>query len=112
MATVLSDLDIAAMPWEPLGNLEGIEHRVLWRNDTSMAGVLRVAAGHHLGAHTHRRNHHHLWVLEGAARIMGEDLGPGSYVHIPSGTEHDIEAIGPASTGGCVVFYLYLAQEE
>ena len=52
-----------------------------------MAGVLTVEAGRRLGAHAHRVNHHHLWVLNGRATILGTELGPGSYVDIPSGVE-------------------------
>ena len=104
-ATVLTPDAITALPVEPLGHLPGITHRVLWRNATSMAGVLMVEAGHHLGAHAHRVNHHHMWVLDGHARVLDTELGPGSYVHIPSGVEHDIDA---TATDGCTVYYLYL----
>jgi quercetin dioxygenase-like cupin family protein len=93
----------------PLGTLDGVTHRVLWRNDTSMAGVLTVEAGHRLGMHAHRINHHHIWVLEGSATIVGDVLGAGSYVHIPSGVEHDIDA---TTTNGCTVFYLYIRHGE
>jgi quercetin dioxygenase-like cupin family protein len=102
---VLTANEITAIPPEPLGSIEGVAHRVLWRNDTSMAGVLTVDAGHRLGAHAHRVNHHHLWVLEGHALVLGTEVGPGSYVHVPSGVEHDIDASG---SNGCTVFYLYL----
>ena len=96
---------IAALPPTPLGALEGVVHRVLWRNETSMAGVLTIESGQRLGPHAHRVNHHHLWVIEGRATVLGTELGQGSYVHIPSGVEHDIDA---SSTEGCTVFYLYL----
>ncbi len=102
---VLTAEAIAAIPATPLGNLDGVVHRVLWRNEKSMAGVLTVEAGRRLGAHTHRVNHHHLWLLDGRATILGTELGPGSYVHVPSGVEHDIDA---SATDGCTVFYLYL----
>ena len=102
---VLTANEIAAIPSEQLGSIEGVVHRVLWRNHTSMAGVLTVDAGHRLGTHAHRVNHHHMWVLEGHALILGAAVGPGSYVHVPSGVEHDIDASG---TNGCTVFYLYL----
>jgi hypothetical protein len=77
----------------------------MWRDEASMAGVLRVEAGHRLGAHAHRVNHHHIWVVDGHAAIVGTDVGPGSYVHIPSGVVHDIDA---AATEGCTISYLYL----
>ncbi len=102
---VLTPEDIAALPVSALGSLSGVTHRVLWNNATSTAGVLTVEAGHRLGAHAHRVNHHHLWVLDGKSTILGTELGPGSYVHIPSGVEHDIDA---SSTQGCTVFYLYV----
>ncbi len=102
---VLSAEAIAALPITAFGPLPGVTHRELWRTDTSMAGILTVEPGHHLGRHTHRANHHHMWVLEGRAVILGTEVGPGTYVHIPSGVQHDIEA---ATTDGCTVFYLYL----
>ncbi|HZQ58766.1 MAG TPA: hypothetical protein VFA84_12045 [Acidimicrobiales bacterium] len=89
---------------QPLGRLPGVTHRVLWSDATSMAGVLAVEAGRHLGAHVHRANHHHMWVLTGRAVILGAEVGAGSYVHIPSGVEHDIDA---TATEGCTVFYVY-----
>jgi quercetin dioxygenase-like cupin family protein len=107
LPTIFDPDAIDRLPWLPLGPMEGVVHKVLWHNDTSMAGVLKVDAGHHLGAHTHRVNHHHMWVLDGYVRILGADLSPGSYVHIPSGVEHDIDA---SASGGCTVFYLYLRQ--
>jgi uncharacterized RmlC-like cupin family protein len=101
---VLTAADVAARPDVPLGSLRGVTHRVLWSDGTSMAGVLTVAAGHQLGSHAHRENHHHMWVIAGRATILGTDLGPGGYVHIPAGVDHDIDA---SATDGCTVFYLY-----
>jgi len=103
---VLTPEAVAALPLVPLGSLVGVTHRVMWRSDTSMAGILTVEPGHRLGWHTHHANDHHMWVLEGRATILGTELGPGSYVHIPSGVEHDIDA---SATGGCTVLYLYLS---
>lgn len=103
---VLTSAAIAAVPSTKLGDRDGVTHRVLWHDATSMAGVLAVEAGQHLGAHAHRENHHHMWVLEGRATILGTEVGAGSYVHIPAGVEHDIDA---SATEGCTVWYLYLA---
>lgn len=102
---VLTAEAIAALPVARIGSIEGVTHRVLWRNDSSMSGVLTVEPGHRLGRHAHRANHHHIWVLDGRATILGTELGPGSYVHIPSGVDHDIDA---SRTDGCTVYYLYL----
>ena len=100
---------VAALPVLPLGRSGAVTHRVLWQRDTAMAGVLHVPAGEHLGVHAHRTNHHHVWIVDGHAVIVGEHLGPGSYAHIPGGCDHDIDA---RATEGCSVFYLYLPPSE
>lgn len=103
--TVLSADDIGRIPTQPLGNLPGVTNQVLWQDATSMAGVLTIEGGYELGAHTHRQNHHHIWVLEGSAEMLGQVVGPGSYVHVPAGVEHNTDA---RATGGCTIFYLYI----
>jgi quercetin dioxygenase-like cupin family protein len=105
--TVLTAESISRLPVTSLGSIEGVSNRVLWQNETSIAGVLTVAAGHRLGTHAHRVNHHHMWVLDGSVVILGERLAAGAYAHIPSGVDHDIDATG---TEGCTVYYLYLHQ--
>ena len=104
-ATVMSAAAIQGIPGQPLGAVQGTEHRVLWSDGKAMAGVLTVQAEHELGAHTHRENQHHFWVLSGQAEVLGETVGAGSYVHVPPGVEHNVDATG---TDGCTVFYLYL----
>jgi mannose-6-phosphate isomerase-like protein (cupin superfamily) len=101
---LLSAHDITGLPVSPIGTLPGVERKILWREGSAEAGVLVVMGGHQLGVHTHRRNHHHLWVLDGHATILGHEVGPGSFVHVPVGVEHDIDARG---TEGCAVFYVY-----
>jgi quercetin dioxygenase-like cupin family protein len=103
---VLTPEAIVALPRATLGSLVGVTHRVLWSSGASMAGVMTVEAGCRLGSHTHRANSHHMWILDGRATILLAELGPGSYVHIPSGIEHDIDA---STTDGCTVLYLYLS---
>ncbi|MDJ0767231.1 MAG: cupin domain-containing protein [Ilumatobacter sp.] len=105
--TVLTAGSIEALPTEELGGQHGIEHRMLWHDGTSRAGVLTLAPGCSMPAHTHEASHHHMWVLDGDAELLGRRLGPGSYVHIPAGVEHDI-----ATVDGCSVYYLYLVQPE
>ena len=101
---LLSPHDIVGLPVSPIGSLPGVERKILWQDGTAEAGILVLMGGHQLGAHTHRRNHHHLWVLDGHATILGREVEPGSFVHVPSGIEHDIDARG---TEGCAVFYVY-----
>lgn len=103
--TVLRAAEVAELPKRPLGTVAGVENQMLWADATAAAGVLTVRKGHRLGAHTHRQNHHHFWVVSGAAVVLGQEVGPGSYVHIPSGIEHDIDA---TATEGCTVYYLYI----
>jgi mannose-6-phosphate isomerase-like protein (cupin superfamily) len=102
---VLTAEAIRRLPVEGLGSIAGVKHRVVWRAEGSMAGVMIVDAGHRLGTHRHRANHHHMWVLDGHATILGVEVGPGSYAHVPSGVDHDIDA---SETEGCTIFYLYL----
>lgn len=103
--TLMGRAEVMALDPEKLGDAAGVSHRVLWHDGTSMAGILRLEGGSRLGVHAHRHHHHHVWVLEGRASILGRWLDEGSYAHIPSGVEHDIDATG---TGGCTVLYLYL----
>ena len=103
---VLTAGDIAAMPLVALDpTIPGVAHRIVWRSNSSVAGVMKIDAGQHLGRHTHRSNHHHMWIVDGSAEIVGKLVGPGGYVHIPAGVEHDLDA---RSTTGCTIFYLYL----
>jgi quercetin dioxygenase-like cupin family protein len=103
--TVLAPTEVDDLGWEPLGMIEGVRNKVMWRDGTSMAGLMEVAPGHRLGAHTHRENHHHMWVVDGHVEVVGKLLGPGGYAHIAAGVEHDLDA---TDTEGCTVYYLYL----
>jgi quercetin dioxygenase-like cupin family protein len=103
---VLAAEEIDALPLVEFGpGSPGVTHRVLWHNETSIAGVMYVGAGCRLGRHAHRVNHHHLWVLDGEVSVLDRVVGAGSYVHVPAGCEHDLDA---SATGGATVFYLYL----
>jgi uncharacterized RmlC-like cupin family protein len=106
---VLSAEDIAALPEQPFDAIEGVTHRVVWSNADSMAGIMTIERGRHLGAHAHHANHHHIWILRGEAVILGERLAEGAYVHIPSGVDHDIDA---TDTAGCTVLYLYIRHAD
>ena len=107
---VLLDADaIEALPLQPLGSLPGVHHRVLWADESSSAGVMTIDAGHHLGTHVHETHHHHMWLVSGSARILESELGVGSYVHIPMGVDHDVDA---RQSDGCTFLYLYLDQSR
>jgi hypothetical protein len=102
---VLTAADVNALPGAPLGTIDGVLNHVLWSSGDATAGWLIVRAGHHLGAHQHREHTHHMWVLEGHAEILDTKLAAGSYVHIPPGVVHDIDA---RATEGCKLYYLYV----
>lgn len=86
----------------------GVTTALLWHSGGSHAGVLWLAPGARLGAHTHRRHVHHVWVVEGEMNCLGRDLGPGSYAYVPLGVEHD----SLAGSDGAAFFYLYLDVHE
>jgi uncharacterized RmlC-like cupin family protein len=108
VATVVTPAVAAGLAWHRLEPFDGVDYKLLWRSGKSVAGLLRVAPGAEVSPHAHVRSHHHLWVLEGEADMVGERVGPGSYVHIPAGVEHGITDVSPE---GCTVVYLYLREE-
>jgi quercetin dioxygenase-like cupin family protein len=48
-------------------------------------------------------------VIDGSANMLGDRVGPGTYLHIPAGVEHGIHGVGEE---GCTVLYLYLRDES
>jgi anti-sigma factor ChrR (cupin superfamily) len=97
---------IADQPWRELPGAERVSYKPLWKSGKSIAGLMQVWPGGSVPTHVHRRSHHHIWVVEGAARVLDRQLEPGSYIHIPAGVEHALGA-GP---DGCTVLYLYLRE--
>jgi len=102
---LLDDEQIAQLPAKRLRGMESTPSKLLWRSGDSVAGVMYVEAGHELMPHRHPHANHHAWVVEGRCEVLGRILGPGSYVHIPAGVDHDIVAAGPE---GATIFYLYV----
>jgi quercetin dioxygenase-like cupin family protein len=97
-----------ARGWHPLDPYEGVDYKLLWRSGKSVAGLMRIAPGAMVTPHTHDRSHHHIWVVEGTAEMLGEVVGPGTYVHIPASVDHSIRAVGD---GPATMLYLYLRDE-
>ncbi len=102
---VLGPDEVARIKGAPLGSISGVSNVLLHDDATSVTGILTVEEGHRLGSHRHRHHVHHMWVLDGEALIVEHRLGPGSYVHIPIGVEHDIDA---TDTAGVTVYYTYV----
>jgi mannose-6-phosphate isomerase-like protein (cupin superfamily) len=109
VATLVTCTAAEALAWHPLEPYDGVEYKLLWRSGKSVAGLMRLAPGAAVTSHTHVRSHHHLWVVDGAAEMLGERVGPGTYAHVPAGVEHGLRGVGEA---GCTVLYLYLRDES
>jgi uncharacterized RmlC-like cupin family protein len=108
VATLVTQAAAEGLPWQPLDAYEGVDYKLLWRSGKSVAGLMRIAPGGSVAMHAHVRSHHHIWVIEGDAEMMGQRVGPGGYVHIPAGVDHDISDVSP---DGCTVLYLYLRDD-
>lgn len=110
LATVVADpAAIARLPWEPLRGFGRVTHRLLWRSGCSQCGIMRIPPDAEVSPHVHQRAHHHVWVLDGSAVLLGVRVVPGTYVHIPATVEHGFTDPGPK---GCTVLYLYLRDER
>lgn len=108
-ATLVTRAAAEALAWHPLEPYDGVEYKLLWRSGKSVAGLMRLAPGGAVTPHTHVRSHHHLWVVDGTAEMLGRRVGPGTYLHVPAGVEHGLRAVDET---GCSVLYLYLRDES
>ena len=102
---IRSEEAIAELPDEPVPGAPGARRIELWRDHDDEAGVLVVEGGRRYAPPVDRTHDHHLWVMTGRATILGDVLRSGSYVHVPAGLEHEVDA---TDTGGCRIFYLRL----
>lgn len=91
------------LSWEPLPGANGVEHLALYRDGSSVAGLLRLHGGAGELAHLHLNGEHHLWVVEGDVVIDETNLPAGSYLHVPSRLTHRIADTG----GGSLLFYVF-----
>jgi oxalate decarboxylase/phosphoglucose isomerase-like protein (cupin superfamily) len=109
LPTVLDSYEVASREWAPFPGSDHVQYKLLWTSGWSVAGVMRVAANATLESHVHDGAHHHIWVIEGSAEMLGERVDPGSYVHVPPGVRHGIENVGPS---GFSMLYLYLREDR
>lgn len=100
---VLDAAQIEAMPWEPVEHCPGVSMKVLWRFDDYVNALLRAEPGAAVAGRPHLAAHHHVWVVSGEASIGDRRLTAGSYLHVPPGVAHQLEA-GPA---GCVLLQVH-----
>lgn len=108
VATLVTSAAADALSWHPLEPYAGVDYKLLWRSGKSVAGLMRIAPGAEVTPHAHVRSHHHMWVLDGTAEMLGQRVGPGTYVHVPARVDHGIRAVGD---GACTMLYLYLRDE-
>jgi quercetin dioxygenase-like cupin family protein len=108
VATLVTRAAADALTWHPLEEYEGVDYKLLWRSGGSVAGLMRLDPGGVVTPHAHVRAHHHLWVTDGTVEVLDEEVGPGTYVHIPAGVDHSMRAVGDSA---CTMLYLYLQDE-
>jgi quercetin dioxygenase-like cupin family protein len=95
--------EIHGRPRDPMH--PGVTYTLLWREEGSSAGIMWLEPGARVPEHTHAAAEHHVWLVEGHARVDGHTLGAGAYWHVPAGVAHEVAS---PSTHGCTLFYLYL----
>jgi uncharacterized RmlC-like cupin family protein len=105
--TVVGKASIDAQPWEPLRGLAGVNHKVLWRSGQMIVGIVRMEPGAQEPGHAHHDAHHHMYVLQGSARIGGQIVEAGGFAFVPAGVTHATTDVGAE---GCTLFYTYLPQ--
>jgi uncharacterized RmlC-like cupin family protein len=84
---------------------EGVDHEVVWTRGADRAGLLWFRGDAVFPEHRHPEAEHHVWLLEGRARVGDRLLHHPAYWHVPAGVPHDIQAVAPE---GCTLLYLYL----
>jgi mannose-6-phosphate isomerase-like protein (cupin superfamily) len=102
---LLDAADVAGRAREVMA--PGVSYTVLWRDGRDVAGVLWIAGGAEIAEHVHSRAEHHVWLIEGRARVAGRTFEGRAYWHVPPGVPHAIEGVEP---DGCTLFYLYVVR--
>ena len=99
---LLSERQIAEMPWEPLPGSSGVRIKQICTGPGWATGLLQLAPGAKEPAHVHADSDHHLWVLAGSAWTESTHVGVGSYLHLPAGLRHELVDEG----NGCTLLYV------
>jgi uncharacterized RmlC-like cupin family protein len=95
--------DVDQLAWVPVTGCAGVRAKELWRRGDFVDTLIDYAPGastpglHHVGAD------HHIWLVAGAATVAGQRLTAGSYVHVPPGVAHPIEA----AEAGCTLLQVH-----
>ncbi|HWC36602.1 MAG TPA: cupin domain-containing protein [Mycobacteriales bacterium] len=99
---------VAELPWEPMPGATGVEHRVLFEDERSVAGLLRLHPGAEELAHLHLHGEHHLWVLSGTVSVDETLLPADSYLHVPARLTHRVVDTG----AGSLLFYVFATSND
>jgi len=99
---------VGELPWETVPGNGNVEHRVLYRDDRTVAGLLRLRPGAGELKHLHLHGEHHLWVLGGSVSVDDTELPADSYLHVPARLTHRISDTG----GGSLLFYVFCATPD
>jgi mannose-6-phosphate isomerase-like protein (cupin superfamily) len=94
---------VDALPWESLPGCSGVRHKVVFRGDGVVTGLLLLDPGAEEVPHLHGHGDHHLWVLEGGVEVEETPLPSGSYLHVPGGLLHGMRDSGM----GSLLFYVF-----
>jgi uncharacterized RmlC-like cupin family protein len=105
--TVVDQTSIDGTPWQPLRGLSGVNHKVLWRMGEMIVGIVRLEAGAQEPGHAHHNADHHVYVLDGSARIGGQPVAGGAFAVVPAGVSHATTDVGPE---GCTLLYTYVTR--
>jgi quercetin dioxygenase-like cupin family protein len=94
--------------WQPFPGSTGVDNKVIYDLEHTVAGLLRLRPGAEEIRHLHLHGEHHLWVLEGAINVDDTELSAASYVHIPARLRHTIGA----GAEGALVFYVFCPSDD
>jgi hypothetical protein len=100
----LDGADIDRLPWQDVRGCPGVKAKELWRSGRSVDALISYAPGATTPGHPHPDADHHIWVTKGQAWIAGQRMMTGSYISVPPGIAHPIEA--DRSTG-CALLQIH-----
>jgi hypothetical protein len=101
---ILAADEVDRLPAEPMSpSITGVDNTAVFDSQRTYAGILRIGSGATLPAHQHRGMGHHVFVLEGSARVFGRTMPAGSYWFVPAGHRHTVQGLPP---DGCALFYV------
>ena len=100
----LSPADVDRLPWREIRGCPGVKAKELWHAGGGVDALITYWPGATTPGHPHPSADHHIWITEGQAWIAGQLMTSGSYVYVPPGTAHPIEADGYT---GCVLLQIH-----